>query len=233
MDRKEVKKTNSKSFPGNRSGFTLSEIVVALAIFSMVIGGLLSFNVQMIKGGLFSQQKNMINRDIRAITTQLNDVAKEANYFVLYDSFETSARNDDEDRLFSNRSGDLVVFVFTAPTTSTFGSQPVSRVVGFFRSAKNLEDVSNVGPVMKFDTVFSSPVDIGDSGTVTLEELIPPFNSPADTFEEIVELSKGLANGKLFYNYEKKSIMVNGQIYHGLSGNRVTDTYNFTISPRG
>lgn len=212
-------------------GFSLPEVIVALGVFSMVSGGLLSFHVQMIKGGLFSEQKNRINRDIRAVTNEFNSVAKEANYFVLYNSFDASDRNDDEDRLFSNRSGDFVAFVFTSPNSATFGTQPVQRVVGYLRAAQNLEDVSNVGPVLKFDLRFSTPVNIGDSGTTTLEELYP--SSITSSFEEVVELSKGLANGKLFYNYEKKSIMVNGQIYHGLSGNRITDTYNFTISPRG
>jgi prepilin-type N-terminal cleavage/methylation domain-containing protein len=211
-------------------GFSLPEMMVALSIFSMVSGGLLSFHIQMVKGGLFSEQKNRINRDIRTVTNEFNDVSKEANYFMLYDSFDTQSRDSQDDRLFSNRSGDFVVFVYTSPNSGTFGSQPVERIVGYFRRAQDLDDVTNVGPVMKFDITFSSPVDVGDTGTSTLEDLYP---ASGGSYEEVVELSKGLANGKMFYNFEKKSIMVNGQIYHGLSGNRVTDTYNFTISPRG
>jgi hypothetical protein len=51
-------------------------------------------------------------------------------------------------------------------------------------------------------------------------------------------MSKGLANGRLFYNIRSKSVMVNGQIIHrgGLGKTRyerATNTYNFTISPRG
>lgn len=199
----------------------------------MVSGGLLSFHVQMLKGGLFSEQKNMINRDIRKVTTEFNDIAKEANYFVLYNSFAGGDRNSEEDRLYSNRSGDFVVFVFTSPNAATFGSQPVDRIVGYFREPQDLEDVSNVGPVLKFDIDYNSPVDIGDSGSVTLEDLFPSSSGENGNFDQVVELSKGLANGKLFYNFEKKSIMVNGQIFHGNSGNRITDTYNFTVSPRG
>lgn len=213
-----------------KSGFSLSEVIVALGIFSMVTTGLLSFHVQMLKGGLFTEQKNRINRDIRAITTELNDIAKESNYFVMYNSFDSGDRNHKDDRLYSHRSGDFVVFVFTTANSVSLGNQPIERIVGYFRSSEDLDDVTNVGPVMKFDTTFTTPVTIGGSGTSTLEELYP---SAGGTFEQVVELSKGLANGKLFYNFEKKSIMVNGQIYHGLSGNRVTDTYNFTISPRG
>ena len=66
----------------------------------------------------------------------------------------------------------------------------------------------------------------------TIESLIPAI-STVGTHETIVELSEGLADGKLFYNFRERSIMVNGQIYHGNDYKRVTDTYNFTISPRG
>ena len=222
----------SKKSHKRKFGFSLPEVTVALGIFSMVSGGLLSFHVQMIKGGLFSEQKNKINRDIRKVTTEFNDIAKEANYFVLYNSFDTVDRNEEDDRLYSNRSGDFVVFVFTSPSASTFGSQPVDRIVGYFRESTNLDDVTNVGPVQKFDVSFNSPVDISDSGTSKLEDLFPASSS-SGSYEEVVELSKGLANGRLFYNFEKKSIMVNGQIYHGQSGSRITDTYNFTVSPRG
>lgn len=220
------KKTTRK----RKLGFSLPEVTVALSILSMVSGGLLSFHVQMVKGGLFSEQKNRINRDIRTVTNEFNGVAKEANYFVLYDSFNLNSRNDEDDRLFSNRSGDFVVFVFTAANAATFGSQPVERIVGYYRSPQDFGDVTNVGPVMKFDTRFTTPVDIGNSGSNKLEDLYP---SNGDSAQAVVELSKGLANGKMFYNFEKKSIMVNAQIYHGLAGNRITDTYNFTISPRG
>jgi prepilin-type N-terminal cleavage/methylation domain-containing protein len=214
-------------------GFSLPEVIVALGVFSMVSGGLLSFHVQMLKGGLFSEQKNMINRDMRKVTTEFNNIAKAANYFVLYKSFESVDRNTEEDRLYSNRSGDFVVFVFTSPSTSTFGSQPVNRIVGYFREPQDLDDVSNVGPVLKFDVNFNTPVDIGDKGNNKLEDLFPIGNGRSGNFDQVVELSKGLANGKLFYNFEKKSIMVNGQIFHGHLGNRITDTYNFTVSPRG
>ena len=84
-------------------GFSLPEMMVALSIFSMVSGGLLSFHIQMVKGGLFSEQKNRINRDISTVTNEFNDVSKEANYFMLYDSFDTQSRDSQDDRLFSNR----------------------------------------------------------------------------------------------------------------------------------
>jgi hypothetical protein len=50
----------------------------------------------------------------------------------------------------------------------------------------------------------------------------------------VIELSKGLSNGKLFYNYYDRSIMVRGEIIHrGTATRRATNTYNFTVTPRG
>jgi len=38
----------------------------------------------------------------------------------------------------------------------------------------------------------------------------------------------------LFYNFLDRSIMVRGEIIHrGAVGKRVTNTYNYTVSPRG
>lgn len=205
--------------------------MVALGISTIVLAGLMAFNIQLIKGGLFSEHKNRINRDIRKVTTDLGQVAKESNYFIIYPSFATDDRNDSDDRLVSNESGDFILFVYTAPYYVSYGTQPVERIVGFFRSSGKVDDLNNVGPIMRFDVTLTSPVDITTSSGTTLESLIPAADSVNAT--QVLELSKGTANGKLFYNFGNKSAMINGQIYHGNHANRATDTYNFTVSPRG
>ena len=215
----------------DKKAFTLVELLIAMSISAIVIGGLLSFNIQLIKGGLYSENKNKINRDVRKVTSDLGGAAKEANYFVIYSSFESADRDDPDDRLVSDQSGDFILFVHTAPKYVSFGVHPVERLVGYYRSARKIEGLTNVGPVMKFDVTFSSPVDITNSDAATLEDLIPSKSSVKA--DEILELSKGTANGKLFYNFGNKSAMVNGQFYHGNNLTRITDTYNFTVSPRG
>jgi hypothetical protein len=158
-------------------------------------------------------------------------VAKESNYFIIYPSFASADRNNSEDRLVSDQSGDFILFVHTASTYVSFGIHPIERIVGYYRESGKVEDLSNVGPVMKFEVDFSTPVDITESPSRTLESIIPKEGMVKTT--EILELSKGTANGKLFYNFGNKSVMINGQIYHGNRAQRVTDTYNFTVSPRG
>ncbi len=207
------------------------ELIIALTISTMVLGGLLSFNIQLIKGGMFSEQKNQINRDIRKITTELSDVSKESNYFVIYKSFDSGDHDDPEDRLYSNKSGDFVLFVHTSDAAIGFGIFPVERIVGYFRESNSDGELEDVGPVRKFEVDFNTPVDITTS-SLTLESLIPSATSTTE-FSEIVELSKGTIQGNMFYNYANKSVMVNGQLYHGQKGNRSSDTYNFTVSPRG
>jgi len=214
----------------NKKGLTIVELIIALTVSTIVLGGLLSFNIQLIKGGMFSEQKNQINRDIRKITTELSEVSKESNYFVIYESFDQSDRDEPGDRLYSNQSGDFVLFVKTSDTAVGFGIFPVETIVGYFRESTSNGELDDVGPVRKFEVTFSSPVDITSS--TTLEALIPSLTS-ATKFSEIVELSKGTVQGNMFYNFANKSVMVNGQLYHGQKGNRSSDTYNFTVSPRG
>ena len=70
----------------------------------------MSFNIQLIKGGLFSQNKNQINRDIRKVTNDIGDVAKESNYFIIYPSFTNADQNDSDNRLVSDQSGDFIIW---------------------------------------------------------------------------------------------------------------------------
>ena len=216
-----------------RAGFTLIELLLSLTILGLVMAGISSFFFQT-NGMLFTNTaKLQINRDIRAITNEMTDNARNANHFTLYDSFYDDFRNPlppltgADYRQRDAETGDCVVFIFYGTDITPWDATPppIEKIVGYFRS---IDDISNnTGPIRKFD------VDIAVSDQYnTIESLIPAI-STVGTHETIVELSEGLADGKLFYNFRERSIMVNGQIYHGNDYKRVTDTYNFTISPRG
>jgi len=212
----------------NQRGFSLAEVIIASSIMALVIGGTLAFNLQMIKAGYFSEMKNQINRDIRKVTNELSDMAMDANYFTLYRSFDSEDRNSASDRLFGSETGDFIVFVFLSDQTNTLGNQLVDKVAGYYRQPGE----ENMGPVQKFVIEYSTPVDISSSSSTKLEDLFANSSNFSST-DEILQLTKGLARGRLFYNFENRAIMVNGQIYHSKNTIRYSDTYNLTISTRG
>jgi prepilin-type N-terminal cleavage/methylation domain-containing protein len=216
-----------------RAGFTLTELMITLTIFGMVMAGIGSFFFQTNLMLFTNTAKLQINSDIRSITNEMTDNARNANHFTLYDSFYDDFRNPTapttgaDYRQRDAEAGDLVVFIFygvdAAPWDTT--PPPIERLVGYYRSID--DPGANTGPIRKFDIAILV-ADQNDQ----VEELIPAISTVA-THETVVELSEGLANGRLFYNFRERSVMVNGQIYHGNDAKRVTGTYNFTISPRG
>ena len=62
-----------------------------------------------------------------------------------------------------------------------------------------------------------------------------PATSTLTSWPEVIELSQGLSDGRLFHNFYGRSVMVKGEIIQGdgKSTRMATNTYNFTISPRG
>lgn len=206
-----------------QNAFTLVEIVIAMTIVTIVSALVMDFFIESLKSTFISEQKNLINQDIRKITQELSDNAKSANYFRLYKSFNTEDRDHTSDALLEGNAGNFLLLVYQEETDPQNPSvRPIEKLVGYFLDS----GVGDTGPIKKFEVTFSP------AATGNLESLIP---SPEqiDSFEEMVHLSQGLANKHLFYNYWNKSIMVNGKIIHGNDAKRVTDTYNFTISPRG
>jgi prepilin-type N-terminal cleavage/methylation domain-containing protein len=218
-----------------RAGFTLSELLITMGISLLVVGFALVFFIYCLNIYSFDVGKNMVNRDIRTFTSELTDNATFANYFQIYPSFSERTATvasgggsvvisaDLEDK----QTGDMLVLVYKDPADVDL----VSRLVGYYRAPADLEDPNSEGPVRKFELTISP------SSAAPIHSLLPALSTYA-TNPEVIELSKGLANGRLFYNIRGKSIMVNGQIIHrgGLGKTRyerATNTYNFTISPRG
>ncbi len=209
-------------------GFTLSEVIITLTVSMFIIAGVLSYTLQMMKSTIYTENKNQINTDVRNITNELNDTARGSNYFILYSNFDTTNRNAIGDRLYSDYSGDFVLFVFNDKSSFSSSSEYVSKIVGYYRDAEG----ENIGPILRFEKSYTTPIDVGGASTVILEDLIPSKSNANAT--EVLEFSKGLARGRLFYNHLSKSLMINARIYHGDNeSTSVSDTFNFTVAPRG
>lgn len=216
--------------PSDRvDGFTLVEVMIATTMLALMITLFMSVYMDLSEITFTSDAKNLINRDIRSVTQQMSQNAREASYFALYRSFETEDRDQFSDQLDDGKSGDFVVFVYLGlPTGTTYVSErPIEKIIGYYREISDPDDPDATGPVYCFNLTIT-----GSDQEKQLETLLPSY-ATFGTHRQILEVAQGLANGDLFLNSWGKALMVNFKIIHGNDAKEITDTYNFTISPRG
>lgn len=219
-----------------RRAFTLVEVIMAMAILAAVTGIILSFFTETTKAAFVSEQKNKINNDIRRLTKELSEVARQANYMILYTSFDESDRASSASRLYEGNAGDFILLGFQGPPdldNPVFAARPTTRLIGYFRAPSDPDDPSSTGPVRRFDTDELGGIpDPADPLNPPDPESLIPASSTMNSFPVVVELAEGLADQRLFYNFGDSTIMINAKILHGNNAKRVTDTYNMTISTR-
>ena len=214
-----------------RSAFTLTEVLITTAISGMVLIAALAFFIHGLNIFSLDVGKNLVNRDIRTFTSELADNATYANYFQIFPGFTTRSATTTSSGVSvttsaaveDKQTGDMLVLIYKDPANVDL----VNRLVGYYRAPADPDNPTSEGPVRKFD------LRISPSSSASIYTLLPSTGTYA-TNEEVIEMSKGLANGRLFYNIRGKSVMVKGQILHRCNLiKRATNTYNFTISPRG
>lgn len=151
------------------------------------------------------------------------------------------------DRVVDGDSGDCLVLVYKNATDD----QKVAKLVIYYRvpgatkpTAKAGIKVENRGPLYKLEV----PCDSSEE----LEFLIPPISNPTGNpmvLPEVGVTSPVLVqipgtnpakfqNWGLFYNYRDKSVVLEGELIRTgsqLNSKNIsaTNTYNFTVSPRG
>lgn len=199
--------------------------MVSTGISALLTVGLIGFFMTTYKIGFVNQERNRINANMRGLTATLIQDGRQSNYFVLYNSTSAADRDKANDRQLDGRAGDFLVFVYTGDPESTLESSRIARIVAYYR-LEATEDAEGLSPVRRYQQSFEPP------SSSAIETLLPDEATLA-LADEVIELSRGLADGRLFFNFWGRSVMVNGQIYHGNKAKRVTETYNFTISPRG
>lgn len=266
--------------PGS-PGFTIAEVMVTLAIFGFVMAGALPFFVTNLKYQFVGEQKLLINNDIRRVTNELVENAREANNFVLYRSFYDQTRFDGvavsrdanasgsvtaADRQVNGQSGDFLLLVYYSDPyfnplfyDGIEGNSPalaggqVTRLVGYY-IARNRR-IAGEYALYSFDTdaykganpTWTTPwgatfpatlssISPQPTGTTTIEALLPPATAVwalSTAHPIVINDVNGLASGQSFLNFENRSVIVRTKILHGNQAKRVTNTYNFTITPRG
>lgn len=226
-----------KKHSGLKKAFTLAEVLIAAGICGVVTVLVLNTYLQAVNIYSYDSGKLRVNRDIRVFTGAMTANATYANYFLIYPDFDTRTKTvevTDPDTgtvvqtvvdaaVNDGQSGDMLVLVFKDDEDDT----KVNRLMGYYRAPATSGDSTSEGPVRFFDVRFSP------STNAAVNTLLPSL-STRNTNPEVIELSKGMANGMLFYNLYDRSVMVKGQIIHrGSLTKRATNTYNFTVSPRG
>lgn len=258
-----------------RAGFTLTEVMVTSTIVGLILAGAGAFFLQTGRYLFTTEQKLLINADIRDFTNEMVENAREANYFVLYRSFASRSRNgvtvqrdsngngtvNAADRRAAGQGGEFLVFVYYEDpffdsrfydgdaTNNAIVSSRVTRLVAYW-VAPNREDASEWALYrMDTDSFRSDPTattwttswnrtfPVTLNSVTTLESLLPPASSDeaqASYAEIVVNDVEGLApGGDYFVNFQNRSILVRAKILHGNQAKRVTNTYNFTVTPRG
>jgi prepilin-type N-terminal cleavage/methylation domain-containing protein len=222
-------------------GFTLVEILVAMTLMVLIAAGMLRVFLQVLNTYYFDTAKLQINHDIRTFTAAMSENATYANYFKIFPAYNNLTRTvttlvnpNDPDQGYTTAmtdtsvgdgaSGDCLVLVYKDLTNDTL----ISRIMVYFRSP---DPVTGIGPVRVMDLAVTP------SSNLPLFQLIPDIPDPT-IYPIIVQLSQDVATGKLFYDYHDRSIIVKGNILQrgGLLNSvhaTATDTYNFTVSPRG
>jgi len=249
--------------------------MIASTILGLLLTGMGAFFLQTGRYLFTTEQKLLINSDIRDFTNEMVENAREANYFLLYRSFAARVRDGRTvqrdanangtvnalDRRAAGQGGEFLVFVYYEdpffdsrfydgdPDNNAIVTSRVTRLVAYW-VAPNREEPDEWA-LYRLDTDnfrsssaasswatpwgVSFPATLG--GATTLETLLPPASASeaqASYASVVVNDVEGLATeGDYFVNFQNRSILVRAKILHGNQAKRVTNTYNFTVTPRG
>ncbi len=225
---------NGPSFSKSKrspQGFTLLELVFAVAIFSVLMFAFYQLTLASSRIVFDTEAKLRITRDVRSFTGELSRSGLSASIAYIYPNRDTNLVPGA--RLPENGTGDFVLFVRTEPfdDTDPNSSIHITRLTAYIREVPPGADA---GPVVRYEQTF--PMDnnsrVGTGSTNTAESMAAAMLTSV-TPREVLQLSRGLADERLFINYAGRSIVVNGEILHGNNNRRLTNTYNFTVTPRG
>ena len=224
--------------PTRLAGMTLVEVIIATTVAGLVGAAVLGMTLTLGKINFDSTAKLLINKDVRSFTSELSRAARSSRDFRIY----ASASNLTERS--SGETGDVLVLLWAQPESiedAVMGTPQeyyYEKIIIFSRVVDNEE--ANTGPVMLYERNFALP-PATSGGTAASDTVIADLTAAtmADTssstnVSEVIQLTRGLAEEKLFfYSRLGRSITVNGELYHGNDARRVTNTYNFTVAPRG
>lgn len=242
----------------DKRGLTLVEILIAMAVFSIFIAAFYSTTLAIGKLILNADGKLQINEDIRSFTNDLSQTGHAASAFYIHPSYPKRDPLDptksESETIISlansvgdGGAGDFLILAFyeyaSGPTVTQINNTNtyITRVVGFVRKYSGGDKVdqdANAAPVVRFELSPPTPTT-WNIQSFTVHGIVQAAirDGVIDSIsEDVVELARGKVNGRLFYRYGNDRFIVNGEIYHRENPfieRRVSNTYNFTVTPRG
>jgi len=228
---------STPSLLARKRGFTLVEVVIASTIALLVVGAVVQTTLTVGRILFDSTAKLEITRDIRGFTSHLSrDTWSARDYRIFAAPEDLTAR-------FSGQTGDVLALIWAVATpleTAVAGSDYdyfYDRIIIYARMVD--DEAVNTGPVMRYERRFNLPGASGGgtrASQTSIADLVADIldSENLDNQREIVEITRGLADERLFFHSRTgRSITLNGEIYHGNAARQVSNTYNFTINPRG
>lgn len=250
-------------FSPARRAFTLVEVLVAFSIFSLLSAGVIGFFMTNLRMSYMTTGKLLVGKDVRDFTNTLSDDGRTASSFKIYQSFSDRTevfRGDSGDMMvfihqvtdrLPNRDENGNPILVHRDRGDKY--MRVVRLSGYYRNGLPGDDGAEVR-FFSVDMTQLPPENDPYDYTVLVERIkgglgAPPIDGPGGILEThlpapetrgdpshrvTLELSRGLAEGVLFYNFQGQSVIVRGEIIHpGNRQRRATNTYNFTVTPRG
>lgn len=198
--------------PNRNRGFTLAEIMVAIAILALFSALAMPVFINSLRSLSFTTNRICLNSDFRALTSRLMKEARSSGQFILYKSFS------DRTVVTSGGSGNFLVLMKLDANNCY-----VTQCTGYYRHTDN---------TVRHFTVT-------EPGTSAVPQNLP---TTAGSHSIVVEFARDLTGSdELFLNQNSAGIVVYGQIRDDskatLEKTKITNpaisTYNFTITPRG
>jgi type II secretory pathway component PulJ len=204
------------------------ELLVALSIFGMVMGALITFSRSSTRVIYESTLRLDLDRDLRLSAQRILADVNTADAFYLYRSFKSSDRGavNGSQRLGSDGSGDFLLLVYSEPQPLTTSNVYVTRLVGYFRKA---DTASERGGIHRFQIDYADQTVRADSNPV--ESLLAGYTYDGDYPRLIPAATGGYTNG-MFYNFRGKTVMISADLYRGASYRNSTEVLRLSASPR-
>lgn len=212
------------------AGFTLAELMVATAVMGLVGACLAQFSLSTSRVLFDSTATIHMSSDVSMFTSRISRDGLTARSFYIYPTFGNNQSINN--RVRDGGTGDLLVFVWIAPQVvngvPNYDRFYYTRIVGYGRTAGE----NGYGPVVRFERTFPQ-IEAYRTSAISVEGVLSQALSGGNPPVPVVELARGLASQNLFYNLRDNSIIINGEILQGNDARSVTNTYNFSVTPRG